>query len=513
VPSPLRLGIALSGGGHRATAWGLGVLGAVVDAGLAKDTVSIASVSGGSIANAAAATRGDFAGLDRVEEYAGRVAPTLRVVARTGLFLPGRPTSRYVDATLAALGLWAAALIALVSALGAVARGEPLWPFAVVGAVLGVFAALCGLRIGRLDGTSRLVVPLAGAVLGAAVAVGAAAEVRDLRLRIGIAVLAVLVVVAALLGVLALRFLAKRGEAVCRALARQLSPDGGDPLLRSIESPVNHVFCTTDVEHGDCLFFAPAFVFGSRRGVGRTKASSLTVAQVVQASAAVPPGFPPVFLPVPRPTTEPPEDSVLVPVSDGGVYDVLGDEWETSFAHRLRHHPELHGVQEPATLLLVADASPPFGQQPYRRPGLLTADLLGWIRNVDVMWSATTKRRLHDLREQFRPDRSADGALVSIQESPLDICTAARAYGGGVAERADEAERFLKDWKTPDEWEELAAACAAVPTTLGPLSVRVTLGLLELGYTATLVALYVGHDIGSLKRFPREIFEAALTQP
>lgn len=487
------------------------MLGALVETGLAASTVSIASVSGGSIANAAVATRADFARLDTVEEYAHRVAPTLRVVARTGLFLPGKPTRRYVDRTLAALALWAAALIALVTALVAVGRGQPLWPFAVAGAVLGTLAALCGLRIGRLGAPARLVVPLAGAAAGAATAAAAAAAVRDLRPGTGVAAVAVLTVFAALTGLLALRCLARRGEAVRRALARQLAPEGGDPLLRNIDSTVNHVFCTTDLELGHCLFLAPSFVFSNGRGVGDTRGSELTVAQVVQASAAVPPGFPPVFLPVPR--FDGSAGETIVPVSDGGVYDVLGDEWETDFEHRLRHHPNLPRVQDAANVLLVADASPPFGRQGYRRPGLLSADLLGLVRNVDVMWSATTRRRLHDLRLQFQPDGAGNGALIAIQESPVDFCRTVRAYGGGVAERAEAAEEFLEQRMSCECWAELAGRCAAVPTTLGPLTVGVTLDLLELGYTATVVALYVNLGLGRLTPFPRTVFEAAITQP
>jgi hypothetical protein len=303
---------------------------------------------------------------------------------------------------------------------------------------------------------------------------------------------------------------------VRRALAHQLAPDGEDPLLRGIRSRVNHVFCTTDLEDGDCLFFAPSFVYGHRRGLADTRTSELTVAQIVQASAAVPPGFSPVFLPVPAfdaSTADGPSADTIVPVSDGGVYDTLGDEWEASLAQRIRHHPQLAGVQEPADVLLVSDASPPFGRQPYRARGLLTSDLLGFLRNVDVMWSATTVRRLHDLRLQFRPDqpleRNRDGALVSIQRSPVDVCRTARAFGGPMAQRAEAAERFL-DWRSPDEWAEMAARCAAVKTTLGPLSAPVTLELLELGYTATIVALYVALGLGSLKCFPRELFAEVL---
>jgi hypothetical protein len=55
---PQRFAVALSGGGHRATLFGLGVLLALVDRDLNERVSQIASVSGGSIANAFVAIRG-----------------------------------------------------------------------------------------------------------------------------------------------------------------------------------------------------------------------------------------------------------------------------------------------------------------------------------------------------------------------------------------------------------------------------------------------------------------------
>src|SRR5689334_7417179 len=49
---PPRIGIAVSGGGYRAAAWGLGTLLYLVDAGLNGRVTTISSVSGGSIPNA-----------------------------------------------------------------------------------------------------------------------------------------------------------------------------------------------------------------------------------------------------------------------------------------------------------------------------------------------------------------------------------------------------------------------------------------------------------------------------
>ena len=71
------VGIALSGGGHRATAFGLGTLLYLVDAGLHRRVAAISSVSGGSILNAyLAAAQAPFNKLDsaQFDELAGRIA-------------------------------------------------------------------------------------------------------------------------------------------------------------------------------------------------------------------------------------------------------------------------------------------------------------------------------------------------------------------------------------------------------------------------------------------------------
>src|SRR5690242_8786790 len=54
------IGVSLSGGGHRATLFGLGALLAIVDSGLHEKVAWISSVSGGSLANSKVAVSCDF---------------------------------------------------------------------------------------------------------------------------------------------------------------------------------------------------------------------------------------------------------------------------------------------------------------------------------------------------------------------------------------------------------------------------------------------------------------------
>src|SRR5260370_15012403 len=118
-----RVGIALSGGGHRATIWGLGVLLYLADAGRQGDVGAIASVSGGSIANGVVAHEMDYASVG-ADEVRVRLRPLLRHVAYTGLFFWGPSTNAYVVTVLALLGVGALAFVAgLVMAFVSGGRG------------------------------------------------------------------------------------------------------------------------------------------------------------------------------------------------------------------------------------------------------------------------------------------------------------------------------------------------------------------------------------------------------
>jgi predicted acylesterase/phospholipase RssA len=71
-----RIAVALSGGGHRACLWGLGVLMYLTDSQRSGQVTSIASVSGGSLANAAIGHAHDYrtATTDELDEVVARVA-------------------------------------------------------------------------------------------------------------------------------------------------------------------------------------------------------------------------------------------------------------------------------------------------------------------------------------------------------------------------------------------------------------------------------------------------------
>lgn len=79
-----KIAIALSGGGHRASLFGLGVLLYLTDARRNREVVSVSSVSGGSLTNAWLAQRGDYSNLTPGELETRVVGPFARQVAHVG---------------------------------------------------------------------------------------------------------------------------------------------------------------------------------------------------------------------------------------------------------------------------------------------------------------------------------------------------------------------------------------------------------------------------------------------
>lgn len=141
--SVTRTAVALSGGGHRACVFALGVLLYLADCGRNRQVTSVASVSGGSLANGALAQQLDLpsAAAADVETFVKRVATQ---IAGSGTLFASRLTRFY--------------LVALAVLIPAVLVGTWLLPFAIVPRVavflfglvlLGLLISLRGRVCGR----------------------------------------------------------------------------------------------------------------------------------------------------------------------------------------------------------------------------------------------------------------------------------------------------------------------------------------------------------------------------
>jgi hypothetical protein len=196
-----RVGVALSGGGHRASVWAAGLLLYLADAGRNGDIGVIASVSGGSITNGVVAQQMDYRQA-RADEVRDGLGPLLHHIAYTGLFFWGPSTNLYVITVLGVLGL----------------------------GLLGI---------------------LAGLVMAFITGIGIAA---------GIVLVASLVVLAA--GVV---IFARRSIVVDRALARTHFTRQGRPTgLASVARSLDHVFCATELQAGEHFYLSPRFSAAAR---------------------------------------------------------------------------------------------------------------------------------------------------------------------------------------------------------------------------------------------------------
>jgi hypothetical protein len=162
-----RVGVAISGGGHRAGLFGLGVLLYLVDAGRNRDLASISSVSGGSLTNGFVAQAVDVAEASP-ESFRTAVAPLARRLARGGtLFPPSAFTLAY---------LLLLALVALAGLVGVwflpIAIGWRVAAFVLGLVLIGVVASWRGLVCSRAfartlfspDGTPTLLEEIQGSI-------------------------------------------------------------------------------------------------------------------------------------------------------------------------------------------------------------------------------------------------------------------------------------------------------------------------------------------------------------
>jgi hypothetical protein len=508
----MKLGIALSGGGHRASVWGVGVLAAVVDARLGDRVASVSSVSGGSITNGVVAQNIDLR-TATPQDFDDGIADALGNFATVGLFPNGPLTRGYLRSLIVVAAVAVALTIAFVTALAALGREtNPLW-YALVG--VGIGLALLVMGQGPL-------IALGAAIGVALVAVAGAVATTYVEGWTAGIVVGVIGIVALIAWVAALWLLSRRGAVVRSALAR--THFGGDrrssgTRLDQIDRAVNHVFLTTDLEAGDQFYLAPRFLYGFREGIADPSAAGTAIADAVQASAALPGAFPAVELPtgtfrrswsVPGDVPATPPDRVWL--SDGGVYDNMAEQWESGFVGRLRRWPELREIQEPADVLVVANSSAGWNWDPFDAGSWPAKELTALMRDQGVQYDVSTSRRRYGLVQTWmaneRRGNGQGGVIVMVDRSPYSLVDAFTDDTDERGGRAREALAYLGDGEDARRhWTDLARKNASAPTILDALGVDVTLDLIEHSYVSTIVGLYVFHGLGELKPFDRGRFE------
>ncbi len=452
------IGVALSGGGHRATVFGLGALLAMADAGLCARTASISSVSGGSIANGAVMVGPDF-GTAPVADIEAHIARTVRSIAERGILQGGAPATKWY------LRSFVASTVLTVTAFAAAAvAGIAQWPVVVAIALVLFFV----------------------------------------------------------FGWLTLWLFSQRSSATERAIDKELLGDAHTSLSaqQARDLSVHHVICTTDVQGGTTFYFSNRMVYGWEFG-GTTRPASVPLSTAVQASACVPGAFRARAVGLDRlgltPGTltaddHPPHADVTVDrivVVDGGVYDNMADGWEYGFSDRAARWPGLAGVQSTAARsLVVVNASSDWNSLRPMPGGGVRFELDALMRSKDVQYDVSTSHRRQALGELFTSSTDTghlDGVFVQIKDSPyrlVDLFTLGPGRTAGDMNRwADEAREFLDRYGvSASAWDDIVDASSAVPTTLKPLGTAVCASLLEHGYMLAAANLHVIFGHGDMTR-------------
>ena len=440
------LAVSLSGGGHRATLFALGALMYLVDAKANANVSSIASVSGGSLTNGFVGQTLNFKQTNG-DEFRQRVAaPLASQIALKGTLFATFISKLYV-AVLIVSGL-------LVLALLLYPWGPEYW--------------------------------------------------RLLTFVIGLALWG--------------WFAGKRGAMCARAFDKTLfSPEGSSTRLSALaRTGVDHVICSTEFRSSEQVYFAGDFVYSYVLGHG--KPADMSLAHAVQASAAYPGGFPPATLParrhdftgapqVPGGPSKPPDYMVL---TDGGVYDNMGDQWARGFAKRVTSWKELAHGRTPPNRLVVVNSSARVPWSPFRRRLIpLIGEVLALLRVMDVMFINTTNVRRQVIYDSYNPAdpekaSALPSVLVQISQSPFLVPETYAKETVPVGQRARDVLEFLSQGPSRKAWSQIARDNSNVATTLSKLGADVSARLIYQGYVVMMCNLHVffGSDY---PLFPEEL--------
>jgi Patatin-like phospholipase len=214
--------------------------------------------------------------------------------------------------------------------------------------------------------------------------------------------------------------------------------------------------------------------------------------------------------PCPDPRDRPARRPSFLVLTDGGVYDNMADQWALGFRSRRACWPDLGTTHREPRDLIVVNSSAGLGWGELKRsviPGI--GELLTLLKVKDVLYDQTTATRRRLLwdrsRQALSGARGMRVALVNIAQSPFDVAGAFAMGHGSPAERAAAVVAALGD--TRDGWDEDARANANVKTTLSRMGGEVSARLLHHAYVLAMSNLHVLLDYPLLPVPERQRFE------
>ena len=453
------LGVAMSGGGHRAAVFGLGALLALSDHGLNKSVSSISSVSGGSVANGIAMTDIDY-GTATGEDFERHITPKLAAIAKRGVLLEGAPaTAWYIRSLIWSGALLGAALLALI--VSAFVRSR----------VLGIVSF----------------------------------------------------VVAVLAGVVGWTLFRRRSEHTEAAIDQELLGNKHVTFAQLGERSVHHVICTTELQSGESFYWSPKMVYGYRFGHGDPANSAVSLAVQASACVpgAFNPRV--VKLDVLHMSKAGEVPQVVLNdggtydnMADQWEYGFANRVGEWAELGDLQCKVSRLLVVNASKGWEKVDPVK-IGGLSLEKAGLMRSQGVQY----DVSTAHRRQAIYREFVAAELAGKGITGAFVQIGRSPFEMVdffqNPANSDGSELFAkrkgRAGDADNFLivmgytRDW-----WKSTTNANASVATTLARLNGKkaggrnVTAELLEHGYVSTVINLHVLHDLVPLAQMDRDRF-------
>ena len=335
-----------------------------------------------------------------------------------------------------------------------------------------------------------------------------------------------------------------------RNIMRLVSPERPGVVVRKLSemrSPVFHVITATDLKHGEQLHFSNLGILS--KAYGLTDRGDVRLDEAVRASAAFPGGIPPTRiafgrLSLPQEVTVYEKYLVLV---DGGVRDNLGHAFDSYVVKSPGVVTDTLAPSGATSFVIVVDASAPRGVADLSQNMLSKIPVVRKIpqvtlfpRVVGVMNQSNSEARALALASTLQSTHQ--GVVVSIKQSPVDICESALNdprgligldSGGGLPaadinsqtrlDRATVASNALSELPGfgRAEWNGLVVRNARTPTTLSSLGDERIAELVMHGYVSTMCSAHIEkdwpllpNDSWSSARFARWLRPATVeTQP
>ncbi len=443
--------VALSGGGHRASLFGLGVLLYLADAGKNRDVGSIASVSGGSITNGFTGQQLDYASCTKGEFESKAAAPLAGQIAQRGTLFAPRATKLYLvllvlSAAATLLGPWQLA-ISVAERLAAFAAGVwwTSWLFGQRGNV-------CGAAYRKtLFSPDGCITRLADLSERSVWHILCATDLRQGRQ----VYLAPKFVYGYSLG-----FAAPEDLGVYKAVQASAAFPGGFPPTR---------ISTRGLSFRD-----------TRSGQPR----NTQVGELVLADGGV-------------------YDNMGDQWARGLIDRLQRWRW---LAEQLPDKPDT---------LIVVNSSAPHDWTPPKVHIPVWGELAALLRDTDVLYQNTTAVRRQDLVERFdeaeRQQAGLRGALVMIEQSPFKVASffARNSQRPLWPQRAARADRVLEllAGEGRESWEQIAKENSNVPTTLSALGTKISARLMRHAYVLAMCNLHVVLDYPLLPLPPASRFD------